>query len=166
MKRVVIGLIGVVVLAAVAGGAFYGGMKYGQNQVIENPLEYLAQEGAQVRQFAGRQFTEGEFPAGPGAFFGTDGTPQPGARGAFRVSGIGFDTVQSVEGDVVTVSRDDGLVRVLTTDTTLIQKYQSVSVDALEPGDQVIVSGTTNDDGSITARSIRSITGMEIGPQE
>ena len=165
MNRVAIGIIGVVVLLAVGGGAFYGGMKVGQNQVINNPMEYLGQGSGQVSVFRG-QFPEGEFPDQPGAFRELRGTVQPGQQGFGRIGGVAFDTVQSVEDGVVTVARDDGLVRVLTTDTTLIQKYKSVAADELEPGERVIVSGRTNDDGSITARSIRSMTGMEMGAEE
>lgn len=166
MNRVAIAVAGVVVLLAVAGGAFYGGMKVGQNQVINNPMEYLGQGSAQGVQMFRGQFPEGEFPDQPGAFRELRGTVEPGRQGLGRLGGFSVDTVQSVEENVVTVSRDEGLVRVLTTDTTLIQKYKSVSVDELEPGEMVIVSGSTNDDGSITARSIRSMTGMEMGAEE
>jgi hypothetical protein len=152
MNRVAMGLIGVVILVIVAGGAFCGGMKVGQNQVIQNPMEYL-----QPVRVEG-----GQFPGPGGTFQGFRGTPEPGQQGFGRVVRGSFDTVQSVEGNVVTVSREDGIVRVITTDTTLIQKYTSVGVDELEAGEQVMVSGTTNDDGSITARSIRSLSGMQL----
>ncbi len=155
MNRVVIGLIGVVVVVAVAGGAFYGGMKVGQNQVIQNPMQYLGQ---------GRAVDE-QFPGAGGQFRGLQGTPEPGQPGIRRFAGGSFDTVQSVDGNVVTVSRDGELVRVIITDTTLIQKYTGVDASELEAGEQVIVSGTTNDDGSITARSIRSMSGMQFDMQ-
>jgi hydrogenase maturation factor len=60
-------------------------------------------------------------------------------------------------------TQDGNTVQVITTDTTLIQKYTNVTVDALEPGEQVMVSGSTGDDGTITARSIRSMSDMQIG---
>jgi hypothetical protein len=152
MNRVAMGLIGVVILVVVAGGAFYGGMKVGQNQVIQNPMQYLQQVRVEGGQFPG---LGGDFPR-------FRGTPEPGQQGVGRLGGGSFDTVQSVEGNVVTVSREDGIVRVITTDTTLIQKYTSVGVDELEAGEQVIVSGSENEDGSITARSIRSLAGMQF----
>jgi len=42
-------------------------------------------------------------------------------------------------------------------DTTLIEKLSSVGVQALTKGEQVSVAGSTNADGSITARSIQSV---------
>jgi hypothetical protein len=149
MKTVVFVLIGVLVVAAVAAGAFFGGMKYGQNQVLQNPIQFLRQGGPQGTGGEVRVF-EGTPPAGMGA-------------GRF---GMAADMVQSVDGNTVTVSTQDGNVKVQTSDTTLIQKYVAVTVDKLEPGEQVIVSGTKNDDGSITARSIRSLKGLQFGPQE
>ena len=43
-----------------------------------------------------------------------------------------------------------------TSDTTLIEKTMSVSVGDLKVGERVMVSGSKNDDGSYTARSIQS----------
>jgi hypothetical protein len=42
---------------------------------------------------------------------------------------------------------------VQTADTTLVEKYTTASVGDLKVGEQVIVSGSQNDDGSVTARS-------------
>jgi hypothetical protein len=151
MNRVAMGVIGAVILVVVAGGAFYGGMKVGQNQVIANPMQYLQQARVQGGQFPGQG---GDVPR-------FRGTPEPGQQGFGRIGGA-FDTIQSIEGNEVLVSREDGIVRIITTDTTLIQKYTSVGVDELEPGEQVIVSGSENEDGSITARSIRSLAGMQF----
>lgn len=162
MNRVAIVVVSVLVVLAVGGGAFYGGMKFGQNQVIENPMEYLQGTVGLGGPFAaadGNVVVSGEFPR-------VRGTPGAGMPGFGRVVGGGFDTVQSVEGNVVTVSTQDGSTKqVFTTDTTLIQKYTTVGVEALEAGDQVIVSGTTNDDGSVTARSIRTVSGMQFDVQ-
>jgi len=65
-------------------------------------------------------------------------------------------TIEAIEGDTLVVSTEEGEIRVQTTDTTLIEKYTSVGVEDLAVGEQVVVSGSQNDDGSITARSIRS----------
>lgn len=150
MKRVGIGLIVALVLVALIGGAFYGGMKLGQNQVIKNPIQYLAGAGGQNGQFPGQG---GEFPR-------VRGTPQAGQAGAGGFGAASADTVQSVEGNTVVVNTADGTVKVLTSDTTYIQKYMSVTVADLAVGDAVIVQGAKNDDGSITARSIRVMTGL------
>jgi hypothetical protein len=154
MKQMAFVLIGVLVVAAVAAGAFYGGMKYGQNQLLQNPIQFLRQAGG----------GEGGPPGAGGEVRVFEGTP-PAGMGAGRF-GMAPDTVQSVEGNTVTVSTQDGNVKVQTSDTTLIQKYVAVTVDKLEAGEQVIVSGTKNEDGSITARSIRSLKGLQFEPQD
>jgi hypothetical protein len=60
------------------------------------------------------------------------------------------------------ISTDEGTIRVHTTDTTLIEKYVSVNPGDLEIGEQVVVSGSRNDDGCLTARSIRSMRGFQF----
>jgi hypothetical protein len=47
-----------------------------------------------------------------------------------------------------------------TTDTTLIEKYMTVHVEDLRVGERVVVSGSKNDDGSYTARSIQSMRAL------
>jgi hypothetical protein len=47
------------------------------------------------------------------------------------------------------------------TDTTLIEKYMTVGVADLQAGERVVVSGSQNDDGSVTARSIQSMRNFQ-----
>jgi hypothetical protein len=160
MKRVVIGLVVAVVVLALAGGAFFGGMKLGQNQVIKNPMQYLAGADGAFPIRAGN----GQFPGGAGTdaqggqFPGAGGTPGAGFQG--RGVAASADTIQAIDGDTITLNTADGSVKVITSDTTYIQKYMSVTVADLAVGDSVTVQGTNNDDGSITARSIRVMTGL------
>lgn len=142
MKRAVIGLIAAVALATVTGGAFYAGTKVGENRVLQNPAGFFQQRaGGQGGQFLSP--------------FGTPGTPQPGQRGALGGGITG--TIERVEGSTLVIDTGQELIRVQTTDTTLIEKYMSASVGDLEVGERVIVSGSRNNDGSITARSIQSL---------
>jgi hypothetical protein len=62
------------------------------------------------------------------------------------------------------VSTGTETIRVQTTDTTLIQKYMPVTVGDLKVGEQVVVSGSRNDDGSYTARSIQSMRALPSVP--
>jgi len=141
MKKVAIGLILVVVLAAVGGGAFYAGTKVGENRVLQNPAQFFQQ------RLGGQGITvRGQFGAGP--------TPQPGQTGA--QGGI-TGTIEGVEGTTVIINTGQETIRVHTTDTTLIQKYMSAQVGDLKVGERVVVSGSKNDDGSYTARSIESL---------
>jgi hypothetical protein len=149
MKPVVIVLVAVLVLAAVGGGAFYAGTKIGANRVLSNPAQFL-------RQGLGTRGQGGNFQV-------PSGTPQAGdARRGGAFGGDVVGTVEKIEGTKVLVTTQDGTVTVQTTDTTLIQKYSSVGLDALKVDEQIVVAGTKNDDGSYTARSIRSMQGMQF----
>ena len=142
-------LIAALALVVVGGGAFYGGMKYGENRVLQDPTALFQEMRG---QFGQRMQIQGQFP---------DGMPTPGAGDARRpVLGGSVGTVQEIEGNTLFINTEEGTVRVLTTDTTFIEKYASVDLADLDVGEQVIVSGSQNDDGSVTARSIRSMQGI------
>jgi hypothetical protein len=139
-------VIAVVVIAAVGIGAFYAGTKVGENRVLQHPIRYLQE------RFRG----EG------GQFAAPSGTPPAGLRANLGVGGGTAGTIEAIEGDTVVLSTDEGTIRVQTTDTTLVEKTMSVQVGDLEVGEQVVVSGSRNDDGSLTARSIRSMRGLQL----
>jgi len=142
MNRTVV-IIGVLlVIVAVAGGSFWAGMRVGENRLIQDPARLMQM------MMTGRQ--GGQFPR-------MMGTPQPGVE-AQRFGGGIMGTIEAVEGDTLVVSTEEGEIRVQTTDITLIEKYTSVGVEDLAVGEQVVVSGSRNDDGSITARSLRIST--------
>jgi hypothetical protein len=64
-------------------------------------------------------------------------------------------TIKAVEGGALTITTQEGTVRVQTTDTTIIEKYTAVGVGDLGVGERVVISGSRNEDGSVTARSIQ-----------
>ena len=145
MKRGVLVLVAVLVLAAVGGGAFYYGTKVGENRVLQNPQRVFQQmAGAQGGRFQGLV---------PGA----SGTPPAGGRGIQTVGGGLLGTVEQIDGNTLVITTDDGSVRVQTSDTTLIEKYMTVGVADLIKGERVTIAGSKNDDGSYTARSIQSL---------
>lgn len=154
MKRVMIALIAVLVLVGVGGGAFAAGTKVGENRAIQDPARFFQQRARDQ----GGQF--------PGQSPGLLQTPQPGQTGAQGLGGGVTGAVEKVEGTTLLVSTQDGTIRVQTTDTTLIQKYMPVTVGDLKVGEQVVVSGSRNNDGSYTARSIRSMQGMQFQPSD
>ena len=135
MKKTVIIIVALLVLVAVVAGSFWAGMSFGQ---------------ARANQARGERF-RGPGGQGPGLF----GTPQPGRGGPGRLGGGIMGTIEAVEGNTLIVTTQDGTIRVQTTDTTLIEKYTAVTVGDLKAGEGVMVSGTRQDDGSYTARSIR-----------
>lgn len=144
MNKTVV-IIGVfLVIVAVGGGSFWAGMTVGENRVIQDPARLMQMMTGQGGHF-------------PGQFPGMVRTPPAGEEAARFGGGI-MGTIEAVEGDTLLVSTEEEEIRVQTTDTTLIEKYTSVGVEDLAVGEQVVVSGSRNDDGSITARSIRIST--------
>jgi len=144
MKKIVVVIGVLLVIVAVGGGSFWAGMKMGENRVIQDPARLFQQMRGEAGQF-------------PGQFPGMVRTPQPGEEAAPFRGGI-MGAIEAIEGDNLIVSSEEGEVQVQTTDTTLIEKSMTVGVEDLAVGEQVVVSGSRNDDDSITARSIRVST--------
>ncbi len=146
MKKAWIGVAVVLLVVAIEAGAFWAGMTYGKSQA-EQDLTSLMQERFGAK--GGRVPGQGMFPQG-----GQGDAPQFGS-GMMGTMGI-MGTIEGVEGETIIINTDEGLIRVQTTETTLIEKTMPVGVGDLEVGEVVVVSGPKNDDGSITARSIMS----------
>lgn len=147
MNRTVKIVLGVVLVLAVAGGSFVGGMAVGKSQARASLPSFDAAGGppGMVVQGSGR-------PAG-----------QSGA-GSTR-GGMLAGEIVSIDAGVLTLKDQSGeQVQVHVTDTTLIQKQADVTIDDLEAGETVFVSGTRGDDGSYTARSVQvSSQGLIMG---
>jgi hypothetical protein len=139
-RRVLIGAGILVLVLLAAGGGFVYGTSVGERRASQ----------ARLQQFGQRRFgaQEGQFPLL---------VPQQGQMRSPGAGGNAMGTVDAIESDTLTVSTGDGTLRVQTTDTTLIERYTSVDISEIETGDQVVVSGSRGDDGTITARSIRSL---------
>jgi hypothetical protein len=146
MNRVGMIVIAVVVIAAIAGGAFWAGTRVGENRAVQDPTRLFQQRA---------RGEGGQFPI-------PSGTPAAGLRGNVGMGGGTVGTIEGIEGDTLVLSTDEGTIRVQTTDTTLIEKTMTVEVGDLEVGEQVIASGSRNDDGSLTARSVRSMRGLQF----
>jgi hypothetical protein len=152
MKKIwiVVGML--VLVVAVGGGAFWAGMSYGKSQASQDVAALM-----QERFGAGG----GQFPEG-GQFPGR-GQPPEGGQGDTTQFGGGIrGTIQAIEGETLVINSDDGVIRVQTADTTMIEKNMPVGVGDLEVGEMVVVSGPQNDDGSITARSIMSMRAFRL----
>ena len=153
MKKAWIGIAVVVLVVAVGAGAFWAGMTYGKSQAEQDVMGLIqGRMGAR-----GGQFPEG------GQFPGGDQLPQ-GEQGDTAQFGGGISgTIEIIEGETLVINSDEGIIRVQTTDTTLIEKNMSVGVGDLEVGEMVVVSGSRNEDGSVTARSIMSGRAFRLG---
>ncbi|MBU0569722.1 hypothetical protein KKB40_02995 [Patescibacteria group bacterium] len=119
-----------VLLILVGAGSFYGGMKYQQGK---QPSRADFQSRAGTRQQ--------NLP---------DGAQQRMGAGAVRGEIISRDETS------ITVKLPDGSSKiVLISENTQINKATEASVDDLGTGEQVMVIGQTNSDGSVTAQNIQ-----------
>jgi hypothetical protein len=141
MNKAVKIILAVVIVVAVAGGSFYAGTVYARSQIQS--------------QFAARMGGFGEN-GQPGAFIVQGAGQGAGQRGSNGPGGMTFGTIQQITDGALTIKDQSGKeTQVKVTDTTLIEKNTSVSLDDLAEGETVIVSGSQASDGSITARSVR-----------
>ena len=126
-------IIAVVITLVIVGGAgFYGGMLYGQST------------GANSRAGLNRQ--------GAGFAMGA------GQRGGSAQQNGGFSGGEIIKKDdtSITVKLSNGSSQIiLFSDATKITKSVEGSVGDLTIGGQVTISGSKNQDGSITAQSIQ-----------
>jgi hypothetical protein len=145
LKRVLVGVVVLVLVVGAGLGGYFYGVSVGKSSFPGN-----------------MQFTRGQFnqQGGPGQR-DPNQTAQP-RTGLITSQGGGvFGSISKIDGATLTVKTAGGDVQVLTTDTTLIEKYASVTVADLAVGEQVTVQGSTNDDGSVTARSVQTIRGFQ-----
>jgi hypothetical protein len=148
VKRTGIIAIAVVGILAVGGGAFFGGTRYERSRILADP-SVLFRSGAGVAMGAGPGFVMGAPQAS-----GSMATRGDGNGGPMAVGGT-MGTILSIEGNTLTLTTPAGAtVTVQASDTTLVERNVSGTVADLSVGEQVMVAGPTNEDGSITARSI------------
>lgn len=133
MKKNII--ITVVIVLIVGAGAFYGGVRYDQSTTAATRQARLQQFGA----------------AGTQNF-------QSGAQRGTQANGAGFTSGDIISKDATSITvqmRDGGSKIVFFTDSTPIMKTASGTPQDLVNGQYVMVTGSANQDGSITAQSIQ-----------
>jgi hypothetical protein len=131
-KNHYIAVLAIVII--VGGGAFYGGMQYGASKT-------------KATQVAAR----GNFGGGAGAN-GGQRSSQGGQNGGQRMAGGANVSGGFVNGSII--SKDDKRI-IFFSDSTTVGKATSGYVSDLSTGQQVMVSGKANSDGSIAAQNIQ-----------
>ena len=142
MKKVLM-IVGAVLLAALlSAGSFYGGMAYQRNQANQIRASFLRSRGLS-----------------DGASNGNNGFGQRGGffgRGGQGGGGV-FGQVKSLEGNVLTLSTAQNVVRVNLTNSTRIEKPAPATTSDLQPNVRVQVTGQRDSNGNITASQINII---------
>lgn len=142
MKKWQIALV-VVVIIAVGVGAFFGGRATGGGNAATT-----ASTGQVAGQGNGTRPNGMQGPGGTGDFAG------PGGNGRNMISG----SILAADASSITIQTSDGSTKlVLLSGSTTISKTADGSVSDLVTGKDVMVIGTTNTDGTVTA------TGIQLG---
>lgn len=126
----------IVIAIIIAAGSFFGGIAYGKS----------SQKKAEASQFA--NFRGGQTPTGNGA---QRGVGQGTTRG-----GLTNGSIISSDDKSITVKLADGGSKIVFFATsTAIMKSTTGAISDLKVGDNVMITGSANADGSLTATSIQ-----------
>ncbi len=136
MNKTILKIIIVVVIAAGAG--FYGGMKYGQSTTAPTSAN-------QRFQANGFNITGGN-----------GNTTGRNSRGIGQNGNFAGGEIIAKDSTSITIKLQDGSSKiVLLSETTTINKATEGTKDDLKVGEQVVVFGSENSDGSVTAQNIQ-----------
>lgn len=140
-KKYVIVVAGLIIIV----GAFFGGMKYGQSKksITTQDLQNLSSDQRQQL-----------FQQTRGAGNSTGGRRGAGANGQ-NGNFVNGDIIGKDDKSITVSLNGNGSKIVFFSDTTKIGKIVDGTTADLEVGKQVMVEGTKNSDGSLTAQSIQ-----------
>jgi hypothetical protein len=157
VKTWVIVLI-VVVVVAVAVGGFFGGRATagGGTPTVEAAVKALQSASPQQLQQVLRN---------GGGF---QGAPNGSGTGRFAGGNAVTGTILSADASSITVKTADGSTKiVLVSSSTTVSKTQEGSISDLTVGQNVIATGTSNSDGTVTASRIQvgaTLPNVQGGP--
>ena len=157
-------LVVALVFGGMLGGAFAGGVVLGKTQEQESaggrgPGRISADtngrasgglnrnRGGGPREGAGQQGAGDRFQGGLGDVAEGRGSGRGGQRGV-------FGTIESVEGNQITLQTPQGQVHVTVSPDTTIQRTVEGSMEDLKTGARVRVRGPRGEDGNVQARAI------------
>lgn len=146
--------------AVVAGGlGFWGGTMYSDSKAPANAAFGQNRGGFADMSVQGMQQRFG----GAGGQGGYSADTRGGTtRGGGSFGGMTVGEVLSKDGQSLTVKMPDGSSRIVFySDTTTVQKTSEGSIDDVDEGTTVRVTGSANDDGSITAQEVQVLPGGE-----
>jgi hypothetical protein len=151
-KSAMIGIL-IAVLIVAGGGGFFSGMKYEKQKLTNDPSQLFS--AARSGSINGNR----QFPGGSNS----NRSMRNGFGGGIR------GTIASISGTSMTVSLTDGSSKIVIvpSSATISKSTTGTSAD-LTTGQTVMVTGTTNSDGSTTATSVQlnPVTPTDMPPTD
>lgn len=128
MKKIISVII--ISIIVIGGGAFYGGMKYGQSKILspEQRKQFFQEKIGEKQEKIGKGI-------GKGSLMG--------------------EVIDKDEQSLTLKMPDGGSRIVFFSDSTQISKMVNGLTDDIEIGKQIMVTGEQNSDGSYTAKTIQ-----------
>jgi len=134
MKKII--PIFVALILVVGGGAFYGGMKYGQGKGF--PGNFSRQNFQNLSEEQRQQISQGRV----GGVGGVGGS-------------LGGEVIAKDEQSLTLRTQDGSSKIVFFSGSTKILRTADGTIDDIGIGEQIMVSGEQNSDGSYTAKTIQ-----------
>lgn len=139
-------LVPILLLVAGLAAGFFGGIQYRNYQLSKSRANFAGGNGNFQR------------------FTGQNGQRPNGQNGAFR-GGAVDGSIISMDDKSFTVKMNDGSTKiVLFSDSTTYNNTVSAVKNDLKVGDNVVVFGSPNSDGSVTAESVQLNPQFRFGP--
>ena len=143
---------GIVISAIILVVGFYGGMTY-QDSKTDNKSISTGDFDRQTMMNMSPEERQKLFNQHDGEGIGRMQRPSSMMRGG---AGMSVGKILETSDTTITVDMgEDGSQLILVTDKTIISKPSKVNISELKAGDNIFVSGETNDDGSLIAISIQ-----------
>ena len=164
MKKIII-IVGALLLAGlIAAGSFWAGMAYQTNKAEQARVNFFNSRG---------QLGEGQFPQGGELPFegGLPGGGQFLPEGQMPGGGIfgrggTIGEVKAIDGKVMTLSTAEDVTTVLLSEETQIEKTVTGTLSDLQPGLQLLVSGTRDEDGNLNASRVQILNEDAAFPRD
>lgn len=146
-------VIGMVVVLILISGAFYGGMQYGLKSVADKAKAQFVQGG---RNFGGANGNSQRLAGGANQNQGGNIGGQNMRGGADGGGGFITGQITSKDDTSITIKTNDGGSRIVFfSEKTGVDKSVSGASSDLSVGQQIMINGKTNADGSVVAQAIQ-----------
>lgn len=144
MKNIIISVV--IALIIVGSGAFYGGMKYGVSMASRASGQRAGQNFANLSPEERQQRMQ--------QFGGASGGM--GMRGTRGGGGFAAGEIIAKDDKSITIKLSDGGSKIIFLSSgTHVAKSTDGSQDDLAVGKQVVINGSANQDGSVTAQTVQ-----------